>query len=378
VHVHPRAARKSWLLMAVVTGSLLLGACASGSGDPVRRAEAQVSAKQKELDDATAKAATTTAAFCAAGTDYVAALDRYGDLLTSDATTVGDVRSAGSELAQPRGDAVSAATAAQKAREGVATAQADLANAQAALAAVSATASGTTAPPAAPATATPTPVASVDAVAAVQKADALMTSVVAGVSNDTPLAQASVQFNSAAVALEMAWLRLVVDAGCLTDQQAADGQQAVAAYTTALQQQLTAAGYFTGEVDGIYGPQTEAAVEAVQKAHGLPVTGAVDKATQAALSADLAAKGGAAAQSTLVATAQLQQTLHLAGYWDGPIDGQWTPELTAALQKLQTDLGVEPTGTVDPATVAAFEAAVKALTAPAPAPTPTPEPSATA
>ena len=43
----------------------------------------------------------------------------------------------------------------------------------------------------------------------------------------------------------------------------------------------------------------------------------MDKATEAALGSELAAAGGAAAQETTASTAALQQTLKLAGYWDG-------------------------------------------------------------
>jgi peptidoglycan hydrolase-like protein with peptidoglycan-binding domain len=57
-------------------------------------------------------------------------------------------------------------------------------------------------------------------------------------------------------------------------------------------------------------------------------------------------------------TAALQTVLKLAGYWPGPIDGQWTDELTAALKSFQTALGVPPSGTVDTATIAAFQAAL--------------------
>ena len=75
--------------------------------------------------------------------------------------------------------------------------------------------------------------------------------------------------------------------------------------------------------------------------------------------------------ASTAATAALQQTLALAGYWDGPVDGLWTDELTAAVGALQTDLGVPVTGTVDAATVAAFQAALAGALAPAPEPTPT-------
>ena len=59
-----------------------------------------------------------------------------------------------------------------------------------------------------------------------------------------------------------------------------------------------------------------------------------------------------------VTTTAVQQTLKLAGFWDGPVDGEWTPELTDALKEFQTELGVKPTGTVDAATVAALEKAI--------------------
>ena len=108
-------------------------------------------------------------------------------------------------------------------------------------------------------------------------------------------------------------------------------------------------------------------MQALQKAHNLPETGTVDKATAAALQADLLAKGGAAADEATASTAAVQQTLRLAGYWTGPVDGNWTPELTDALKACQTALGVKPTGTVDAATVAAVE---RALAKPSPTPSP--------
>jgi peptidoglycan hydrolase-like protein with peptidoglycan-binding domain len=87
----------------------------------------------------------------------------------------------------------------------------------------------------------------------------------------------------------------------------------------------------------------------------------------------------------LTQTAAVQTVLKLTGYWTGPIDGKWTQELTDALKAFQTALGVEPTGAVDPATVAAFrEAAAKiksavtatTTTSPPTTPPPTSAPSA--
>ncbi len=85
-------------------------------------------------------------------------------------------------------------------------------------------------------------------------------------------------------------------------------------YTQARQKSLADAGYHQGEIDGVYGPDTVDAIEALQKAHGLPVTGTMDKATEAALQADVQAKVGAAAQEALASTAAVQQTLKLAGF----------------------------------------------------------------
>ena len=107
-------------------------------------------------------------------------------------------------------------------------------------------------------------------------------------------------------------------------------------------------------------------------------TGTLDKATEMALRAELAAKGGAAAQEDTASTAAVQQTLKLAGYWDGPVDGVWTDELTAALEKLQKDLGVKVTGTVDAATIAALERAIAEVGAPPSAsPSTSPSPNST-
>jgi peptidoglycan hydrolase-like protein with peptidoglycan-binding domain len=164
----------------------------------------------------------------------------------------------------------------------------------------------------------------------------------------------------------MSWLRLFSDAGCFTDDQQKQAEAAVRDYTVALQESLSTAGYYQGGVDGVYGPSTVDAVEALQQAHGLPVTGTVDKATAAALQADLQAKGGAAAQQGVASTAAIQQTLKLTGFWTGPVDGKWTPALTEAVKAFQTALGVKPTGTVDAATVAAFEKAIAEAQQPKP------------
>jgi murein L,D-transpeptidase YcbB/YkuD len=349
----------------VLAGGLLVvvtGCTERDAPSEATLAQADVTAKEEALAEATSEATEAAEAFCSASSAYITALDRYGDVLNQTATTVGDVRTAGDDLSDPASETVDAAQAAVDARAELAQAQADLADAQARLAAAQATAAGQPAPPSTPGE-TPTPTATVPpaSVTHVQQAEAEFADAQAGINDDTPLPQAAEQFNAAAVALEIAWIRLFADSGCLSDERQAQASAAVNAYTVALQQSLAAAGYYAGEIDGVYGPQTVDAVQRLQAANGLPETGTMDKASEAALRATLEAQGGAAAEAAAASTAALQQTLKLAGYWDGPVDGQWTDALTAAIGAAQTDLGVPVTGTVDAATIAAFQSALASV-----------------
>jgi peptidoglycan hydrolase-like protein with peptidoglycan-binding domain len=379
------AVRAGAVALAAVTGLTGLTGCAGSSGggvDELKRAESAVSAKQQALTDAQAELTAKGSAFCTSSAGYITALDRYGDVLHRTATTVGDVRTAGADLTKPREETAASAAAVVTAHEGVVTAQQELVTAEAALAAVKATASGTApapakspSPSASPAATPAVPDASI---ARVKQAEADFTAAQNGITDATPLRQAAEQFNAAAVALQMSWLRLFSDAGCLTGEQQKQAAAAVHDYTAALQTSLATAGYYKGEVDGVYGPATVEAVKSLQQANGLPVTGTVDKATDAALQSAVLAKGGAQAQQALASTAAVQQTLKLAGYWTGPVDGKWTPALTEALKDFQTALGVKPTGTVDAATISALEKAIADAGKSSPSPAPTPPPAATA
>ena len=361
------------LVIATVVLSGCGGTDGDGTGNSVSRAEANVAAKERALSEAESELASASSAFCDASADYIRALDRYGDVLTDTAPTVGDVNDAGTDLADPQEEAIGTAEDALQAQENVVAAKQELKDARAELKAAK---NGTEPSPAASPTESAPPLAPPATVNRVKQAESEFEAVQSGTDDQTPLAQASQDFNAAAVALEMSWLQLFADAGCLTDEQQKQAVDAVREYTLALQDALAQAGYFGGEIDGVYGPETVAAVESLQKAHDLPVTGVVDKATGNALQSDVLAAGGQAAQQELTATAALQQTLKLAGFWDGPIDGIWTPALTQALEDFQTELGVEPTGAVDAATVKAFEKAISELGQPTEA-EPSQEPSET-
>jgi len=363
------------LAATAVCVALLVGGLTACSGElnPVDAAQAQVTAAEKAVTEAEAAFKDASANFCQASETYIMALDRYGDVLNDTEPTVGDVKVAGADLAKPRDNAFDGAQAALDARDELVVAQQELVDAQVALEEAKAGPTGT--PSAVPTVPPSAPVVPPATVERVKQAESEFDAAQSSVTDDTPLDFASEQFNSAVVALEMAWLRLFADAGCLPAEQQQLAVAAVSAYTAALQQSLTDAGYYAGAIDGVYGPATVAAVEALQTANGLPVTGTVDKATADALQAALEAVNGAASQASVASTAALQQTLKLVGFWDGPVDGIWTPALTDAVKAFQVELGVEPTGTVDAATIAAFEKAIADLTTPAPTPEPSPTPS---
>ena len=334
-------------------------------------AQARVSAAQEAVTEAQTAFDEASAGFCSDSKDYIAAVDRYGQAFNQAEATVGDVTTAGADLVEPREAVESSAESVVAANEELAQANQELADAEAALAAAE---SGTspTAPPSETTTTAPplVPTATVDRVKA---AESDLAAASEGITDQTPLTEATAQYNAAAFALEVAWLRLFADAGCLTDEQQEQAVTAVTDYTAALQRDLQTAGYYDGAIDGVYGPLTVDAVEQLQTDNDLTVTGLVDRATAAALDAAVQQVGGQAATQAVADTAALQSTLKLAGYWTGPVDGQWTQELTDALIAFQTDLGVQPTGAVDAATLSALEQRIaEAQATPTPSTTTTP------
>jgi peptidoglycan hydrolase-like protein with peptidoglycan-binding domain len=353
-------------LIPGLTSVLLLMAGCGGGGttDPVAAAQAKVSSAEREVAEAQSAFDQARQGFCQSSKSYIAAVDRYGKGLDDTAATVGDVKTAGADLAKPREAAEADAKAVVAAGESLEGATEQLTVAQNELAAAQSGTSSTRPTTSTGPTTTTTlvPTATVDRV---KKAEADLTAASAGINDQTPVLQATAKFNSAAFALEVAWLRLFTDAGCFTDEQGVKAATAMIEYTTALQTALKTAGYYPGEVDGLYGPSTVEAVENLQKANGLPVTGLVDQATDAALTAAVASKGGAVAAQAAAHTSAVQSTLKLAGYWTGPVDGKWTPELTAALQTFQTALGVPATGAVDAATLNALQKTIQQAQAPA-------------
>ena len=343
--------------IVVTAAAVMAGACSSsdsagGGDDPVAAAQVKLERAQAGLEEAIGVLDEASSQFCDDASQYIQAVDRYGGLLTDEEATVGAVTDAGADLESPRDAVGASAEEVGAAREDLASARHEVAEAEAAVAAAE---TGTSAEETS--TTTVTTLVPDEAVASIEKAEEDLADAFADIEASTPLSEASQQVNAAAVAVQVAWMQLFAGAGCLGEEHE-DAVTAVEGYTRTLQSALTAAGYFEGEVDGVYGPATVAAVEGLQRAAGLPVTGFVDRATAEALDAAVDAAGGDAAAAELAQTAALQAVLTVTGHWTGPVDGVWSDALTAALEAFQSDLGVEPTGAVDPATVAAAQQAL--------------------
>jgi peptidoglycan hydrolase-like protein with peptidoglycan-binding domain len=324
---------------------------ATEADDPVVAAEEQVAAAEDAVSEAEESLIDAHGQFCGVSEEYVDLLDRYGRVFTDADATVGDITTIGDDLIAPREDVESAAGDVTASKDELAAAQQALVDAQTALAAAVATASSVPLDSTSPETTTTTTLVAPATIERVQQAEDDFANVSEDITDETPLVEAAADFNSAALALEVVWLVLLNDAECLTDEQQASAIEQVTAYTTALQTDLTTAGFDPGPIDGVYGPSTVAAVEELQTESGLRVTGFVDESTSRALQEKLAAADQAQASQT----SMVQTILSLLGFWDGPIDGVWTEELTQALMEFQTVLGVEPTGVVDAATIAAFQ-----------------------
>jgi peptidoglycan hydrolase-like protein with peptidoglycan-binding domain len=376
-HAARRGAKAARIGVVGVVAAVLVAACGS-SGGGVNGAQARVSSAEKGVAEAQSAFDKAKSTFCGDAKSYIVALDRYGKVFTDAKATVGDVKSAGADLENPRGTVTSSAEGVVTARDNLAKANKELADARAALEAAQASASSvtvsTTTAPAPTTTAPLVPTATVDRV---KKAESDLAAAWQGITDQTPLSQAAVQVNSAAFALEVAWLQLFNQAGCLTAEQQQKAATAIYDYTVALQTDLRTAGYYSGPIDGVYGPTTADAVKKLQTANNLPATGWADQATAAALDAAVRGKGAAAASQAMLETAAVQTTLKLAGYWTGPVDGQWTPELTDALKKFQSALGVPPTGEMDAPTLSALEQAIASAKAAPTTTTTTPQASST-
>ena len=135
-----------------------------------------------------------------------------------------------------------------------------------------------------------------------------------------------------------------------------------------LQEELAQLNYYEGPIDGIMGSQTVQAIEDLQRQAGLPQTGVMNSATEAALhnylihgnsqmnpAPDPAANPKPTptpAYSASVAT--LQKQLAQLNYYEGPINGIAGTQTTQAIINLQRQAGLPQTGQMNAATQAAL------------------------
>lgn len=304
----------------LIATTLLAASCGDDDGEEPPTDTAAATTTAVPVDEA-------LAAFCDETEQYLALLDGLGGALEDSTLTVGSLTASQEALGPARDAVVAAGDELQTAVEAAAAAAE-----QAAAEQLEAEGSTTT-------TTEPLVQVTEESIDRLVAADEEFVDTVEGIDADTPLADATVEVTSAAYQLEVAWLLVYAEAGCLADPEGA--LDAVTGYVAALQTDLETAGYYTGAIDGLFGPATVDAVKALQAANGLPETGLPDRATQDALATEIGD-----AESAQVAA--LQGLLTLAGYYTGPIDGIPSAELDAAVGALQADYGLEPTGVVGP------------------------------
>jgi peptidoglycan hydrolase-like protein with peptidoglycan-binding domain len=134
----------------------------------------------------------------------------------------------------------------------------------------------------------------------------------------------------------------------------------------AVQDRLRQAGAYSGNVDGIWGADSETALQHFQQTHQLQVTGQMNQATAATLGIDPGTLL-AAAQPAPTAAPQpagetlrpqsiraIQTRLRALNFYSGAVDGVWGESTQAAIERFQQGRGLQPNGQLNPATISAM------------------------
>jgi peptidoglycan hydrolase-like protein with peptidoglycan-binding domain len=131
-----------------------------------------------------------------------------------------------------------------------------------------------------------------------------------------------------------------------------------------VQRHLKELGVYSGAVDGIWGRDSQEALERFQQTRGLQVTSNLNQATLATMGikpADLLSLGdqpgamagrdvsGRALNAEAVRT--IQGRLRQLGLYSGDADGIWGDSTQAALERFQRDRGLQVSGSLNPNTL---------------------------
>lgn len=138
----------------------------------------------------------------------------------------------------------------------------------------------------------------------------------------------------------------------------------------AVQERLRQVGAYPGRADGVWGPDSQAALERFQQARGLQVTGGLNQATAATLGlnpsellamrpdsrtgVDAAPAVATSATLSRGAVRNVQARLREYGAYRGPVDGAWGRGTQTAVERFQQSRGLQPTGQINPTTAQAL------------------------
>ncbi len=132
-----------------------------------------------------------------------------------------------------------------------------------------------------------------------------------------------------------------------------------------VQDDLHRQGVYDGRIDGVWGPDSQAALERFQQTHGLQVTGQLNQATVATLgippdqlltASPPAGAAAPVAENTLSrqAVRAIQSRLRELNFYNGALDGVWGGETQRAIERFQQGRGLQANGQLNPATITAL------------------------
>jgi peptidoglycan hydrolase-like protein with peptidoglycan-binding domain len=125
-----------------------------------------------------------------------------------------------------------------------------------------------------------------------------------------------------------------------------------------VQNRMRQLGFYDGPADGVWGAGTQQALERYQRSRGLERVGEPTEATLTSMGIDPASLPTRAASATEPlepgVVRGIQRRLRQGGFYAGPVDGVWGANSQAAVERFQRNRGLQPSGDLNPATLAAL------------------------